>query len=141
SGRFTTQVERCIGLELKNTGSRVTYFYLFALDPDMAVSLVFPGPDEENRMGPNDRQVIPLRTREPAGETTFKLLATSEPINGGLLEFYPRDLRRSAAKGVSGGPLDQLLGQLGGVRTRSAARVRAPAQWATSEAVLVVNGK
>jgi hypothetical protein len=134
----------CASEEALKPGVTQRYVYVYAIDRDGAINLLFPRPEKgtvENYLPSKDETgrtqkptEIPLETitiRAPFGLDTYILLASGDPIPN------PRALEQQGV-GVRGeepqNPLARLLYGLGS-ETRGAA-VETPANWSVASFVL-----
>jgi hypothetical protein len=116
-------------IRVENTGPRDVFVTLFDLSQDGSVKIIYPPRGAQEALKANGGGVTtPIyQTAGPAGSEMFKLIATTEYVDFGILEQMG-----AQAKGVS--PLTRLLQQaFGQAKTRSFGLGANADSWATAE--------
>lgn len=132
-------------LEITNQTGEKMFPYLYSIGTNGEIKLLYPPPGTEDALSNGNsvktwgaRKCMIYRATTPYGMETFKLIATSQPFNGKLLES-PAIARGVRSGGAS--PLERLLSQAA-LNQRSTETLNlSPNSWATASVDVEIKEK
>lgn len=122
-------------LEITNNTGEKMYPYLYSISTSGEIKLLYPPPGAEDALSDKTsiktwgaRKCMVYKASAPYGTETFKLVATTKPFNGKLLEST------AIAKGMRGNasPLERLFAQAALNQRNTETLNLSPNSWATA---------